>query len=399
MRHVVRPLLLVLSSVIPVALAVLDGCGVSNHAIFECNPDAYVPDPSCLSDAGPDAEASGGEGGGPNIVFVPEDACMDRCVPGPSDDEGGFWSDTPLLLWVGPRDDVPKDCPLEAPYVKFRRFADLVAPPPSCGTCQCEASVGTCSELPTEMEARAGTCADSNALTLPFNGPAGWDGSCTDANAVPAGAACPPGSSTPCVQSLWTSPLPGPTFEACAPVEPVPHSDFESHWLTAGLACDADTLPQSCNPDTLFCVRDKPLPWLQCVWRAGIHEQCPSNYSWKHYWMYAEEPIDTRGCSDCQCGSPGGSACLATLRLYDDSVCNSEFATNPISSVDDWCAPVFPAGRALGGKAITDLSYLRGACAASGGEPTGEARPDPDPQTAITFCCLAPFEDHTEVPR
>jgi len=88
--------------------------------------------------------------------------------------------------------------------------------------------------------------------------------------------------------------------------------------------------------------------------------------------------------------APSGSGCVGSLRLYDDSACAVEADNVGVASFDEQCINVFPPGRALGSKAITDLAYLPGACLSTGGEPTGAA--SEDPADAVTFCCLAPFE-------
>jgi hypothetical protein len=90
-------------------------------------------------------------------------------------------------------------------------------------------------------------------------------------------------------------------------------------------------------------------------------------------------------------GAPVGSACEGTLRLYDDAACGSEFDSSTLSSVYDQCVKLVPPGRALGGKAITDYTYIQGACEPSGGEAIGEAQAKPE--DAVTFCCLPPFYD------
>jgi len=61
-----------------------------------------------------------------------------------------------------------------------------------------------------------------------------------------------------------------------------------------------------------------------------------------------------------------------------------------LASSNDACGTISPPGRAVGGKTSTDLVYKPGACVASGGAPIGEAQKNTD--TAITFCCLAPFD-------
>jgi hypothetical protein len=80
---------------------------------------------------------------------------------------------------------------------------------------------------------------------------------------------------------------------------------------------------------------------------------------------------------------------VATLRLYDDAACGSQFNSQSLYSLDDQCIKILPPGRAIGGKAITDYAYVQGTCMPSGGEAIGEAQAKPD--DALTFCCLPPF--------
>ncbi|TKD09148.1 hypothetical protein [Polyangium fumosum] len=358
--------------------------------ILECDPNAIVVTPECIPDAGADADASDDA---PDAEIQAE--CTGRCVPEPDDISAGDWPRTPLLLYVGPKGQVPTSCPDTTPndgvdkdvlFMKYRRFMHIDAPPATC-QCTCPPSEGTCTELPETIEIRAGTCAENGAPALPFGGPVGWDGSCTSANALPAGADC---GGEPCAQSVWSSPLPGPTSEAC-PVTTVPAAvaTAPATWLTEGIACEAKELEGACDPSTYRCARDLPLPWLLCVSRSGEH-QCPGNYKYARFVMYGEEPLDERGCRACECGGePEGSACLATLRLYSDATCGDEADKVGVSSFGDQCVNVHPPGRALGSKAITNLAYTPGTCSATGGEPTGNARGAPG--EAVTFCCLEPF--------
>lgn len=369
----------------------LDGCTVAPDTyIAECDPDPLFPSKYCPGDAGSDADAADDASqDGPGVD--PQAHCTGRCVPAPSGSEAGFWSEVPLLVWIGPADEVPSECPKEvAPNEKFRRFADLIAPPASCDLCGCEKSEGTCTGLPEEIRVQAGTCGQSGIETLPFDGPVGWDGSCSSADALPEGAKCPAGSSSFCAQSIWASALPGPTSEGCAvTVTPAPKFNVETRWNLAALACHANTREDDCASDSQYCVNDLPLPWSQCVWRAGLHEECPGDYSFVRYWTYIGKVIDDRKCNACECGAPVGSACLGTLRLYDDAACTSEFEKLSMSSYGEKCVTMQPPGRALGAEAITDLTYKPGTCVASGGEPTGEAKADET--DAVTFCCLPPF--------
>ncbi len=375
------------------------GCSAPDSAArIECDPTGPEPGGVCPEelDAGTDASDASDQATEPKPQAA---TCTGRCVPEPSSESAGDWPRTPMLLWLGPREVAPANCEEARKlggngedvefFEKYRRFAYLDAPPAACEPCACPASEGSCTKLPASLEVRAGTCAENGAPALPFDGPAGWDGSCTSANALPAGAPC---GGEPCAQSVWSSPLPGPTSEACPSVSTPATFTKTTDWLWTGLACETKEMDGTCDPTTWRCMRDLPYPWLQCVALKGQHSKCPGNdYRLGPFHLFGEQPIDTRGCTACACGgSPVGSACLASLRLYDDAACAVEADNVGVASFDDQCINVFPPGRALGSKAITDLAYVPGACLSTGGEPTGAA--SEDPADAVTFCCLAPFE-------
>ncbi|MDI1449671.1 hypothetical protein [Polyangium sp. 6x1] len=382
-----------------VVLGSSSGCTVPpQSAWFECDPDARVPSEECLAqaDAGTDASDAGTDAS--DDASEQAATCPGRCVPEPSSDSAGDWPRTPMLLWLGPRELAPANCD-EARKVggygedvelfeKYRRFAYLDAPPAACA-CTCPDSEGSCTKLPETIEVRAGTCAENGAPTLPFDGPAGWDGSCTSANALPAGVSC---GGEPCAQSVRASPLPGPTSEACPTLTMPATVTKTTEWLWMGLACEAKEREGACDTTTRRCMYDLPSPWLQCVALQGKHDKCPGNYDlYGPIHLYGEQPVDTRGCTTCTCGGdPVGSACVAKLRLYGDGACSLEADKVGLSSFGEQCVNVQPPGQALGSKAITDLSYVPGLCLTTGGEPTGAA--SEDPTEVVTFCCLAPFD-------
>ncbi|MDI1444694.1 hypothetical protein QHF85_11625 [Polyangium sp. 6x1] len=73
------------------------------------------------------------------------------------------------------------------------------------------------------------------------------------------------------------------------------------------------------------------------------------------------------------------------MRLFEDEVCSAEFHKRIVSSEVSVCDPIIPAGRAIGGKSVTDHVYIKGTCETGGGEPIGEAVEDDE--NAVTFCC------------
>ncbi|MDI3290841.1 hypothetical protein QHF83_46440 [Polyangium sp. 15x6] len=100
--------------------------------------------------------------------------------------------------------------------------------------------------------------------------------------------------------------------------------------------------------------------------------------------MSPHEPIDDLGCEACECGAVG-SACMGSLRLYDDAVCSSQFAQASLASTKEKCVDVLPPGRAIGAKAVTGVTYVHGTCSRSGGTPKGSASPNKN--SASTFSC------------
>ncbi|MDI1442413.1 hypothetical protein [Polyangium sp. 6x1] len=381
------------------AFATGAACSAPDSAVIgKCDPEAPFPEPECLdagTDAADDADASDAAPN-PDPQAI---ECPGRCVPEPSSESAGDWPRTPMLLWYGPRELAPANCDEARKlggyghdvefFEKYRRFAYLDAPPAACEPCTCPASEGACTKVPETLEVRAGTCAEDGAPALPFGGPVGWDGSCTSTNALPAGADC---GGEPCAQSVYASPLPGPTSEACPSITKPASFTTTTDWKWIGLACEAKEREGTCETSTHRCMYDLPYPFLQCVALRGTHDKCPGNYDgYDPIYLYGEVPVDTRGCTACECGgSPVGSACLGNLRFYSDAACEAGADTVDVASFGDQCTNVYPPGRALGSKAITDLAYLPGICLATGGEPTGAA--SEDPADVVTFCCLPPFE-------
>jgi hypothetical protein len=380
-----------------------------NWAIDECDPDGLAPSKLCMAqaDAGVDADAAFEADAGEDALddpgfdaasMAPPNNCKaGLCLPVPTGPEAGLWSDMPLSLWVGPAELAPLACPDDpfsgVPNLKFRLFDKLVAPPATCSSCACGPSEGTCKGVPEKLELRAGKCNQSGVATIPFEGPANWNGLCSNDDTIAAGAKCPAGSQTLCTQSVSSSALPLPADEACLASASAPQAALETKWDVAGVACYANTAVQTCGSETLIrhCVNSPGGAWLQCVYRAGVHEMCPEHYTHRREVLYPEAPIDTRGCSACTCGAPMGSVCTGTLGLYGDSACGVGLINNTIASTGDSCFDLQPPGLGIGSKAISNLTYLPGTCEASGGASVGSATPDV--AQAVTFCCMEPIEE------
>jgi hypothetical protein len=376
-----------------------------------CDSTPFAPDTHCLKqfDAGTDAESDGGSEGGaggsggasakedpgldPTSIFRP-DACQTECVPEAEGPNAAGWDDRPVMVWIGPSSELEKqNCEVGEAWQKWVGYDKLVANPAKCDACACLPE-GTCTDLPETIEIRSGKCGISNVESTPFDGPPNWDGSCTSANAMPAGKLC---NGVPCAQSVSTSALPGPTNESCTPTTEKPNASIGKHeWLEGVVVCGADS-PGNCGVKAERCVPSLKEGWLRCVWQEGKHNECPGNYDdFAPRYVYQDNPIDDRGCSSCECGAPKDGICLGSLRVYSDALCSTELNNNLLSSIKPFCVDLTVPGLALGSKTITNLSYVPGTCSVTGGEPVGTAIPNNNEVT--TICCAAPKPPTKDVP-
>lgn len=385
-----------------VAASVINACSSApEDALYPCQPNAILPDPWCVehaasADAGTDAESdaeSDAEIDGssakddPGLLPSVFPTCKAECVPEASGPTALDWPNEPLVVWFGPKSEVDAmECPGGTPYEKVRAFDKLVAPPAKCDACACLPD-GSCNGLPSTIEIRSGTCNTSNVETTPFDGPANWDGSCTSVNAMAAGKIC---NGVPCAQSVSASTLPGPTNESCTPTVEKPNAILDKHeWLEGALACRAKPLEGTCATTPEHCVDTLPDGWLRCIARSGKHDVCPDNYNdYAPRFVYEDNPIDDRGCSDCACGTSKDGVCIASLRLYSNALCSSELNNNLLSSIKPFCVDLTVPGLALGSKTIGDFSYVPGTCSVTGGESIGTVIPNDDDKSGVkTICC------------
>ena len=171
------------------AACMINGCSAAtDDELYTCDPKAIRPDPACVNqplvgeDAGTnaDAESDAANTDAANAIDDPDldtsswvapDACKTGiCVPDPNGTGAISWATVPISLWIGPVDQVPAKCPEESvPTEKFRGFDQLVVPPATCSPCSCGPSEGTCNGAPETLELRAGTCAQSGVMTVPFD--------------------------------------------------------------------------------------------------------------------------------------------------------------------------------------------------------------------------------------
>ncbi len=376
--------------------------GCSSGELFGeiiCDPTPFEPSPLCV-DAGADATTDSGEPGqsainDPGLDMQQLAPCpTGRCLPTPTGFQAGLWSEAPVSVWFGPAGQAPAKCPDDpvygVPNEKFHLFDKLIVPPTACPTCSCGPSEGTCTGAPETIELRAGKCGQSGVIATPFDSPTNWDGSCTNADSIAAGAKCPTGSQNLCAQSVHSSTLPPPN-DSCKPSANGAAVVPESTWEIEARVCHGNTQAQSCGSEALkkYCVNDAGPGWLQCTYRSGDHKTCPDNYQHRQV-LYPQLPVDTRGCSACECGTPTGSGCLGGLSLSSDATCVAELVNLQVGSMGPICYDFLAPGLAIGSKAIVNRTYLPGMCAASGGQPIGDA--EANVNQAVTFCCLEPLK-------
>jgi hypothetical protein len=208
-------------------------------------------------------------------------------------------------------------------------------------------------------------------MTKPFDAPAGWDGSCTSPTTISSD-----------LGSVTIDPV---TVRACEPVQQVPR-DFSGSWGQFAFACTGEAIPGACGDPALACVptSEPPPPgFQQClVYNREGDPLCPPEYPEKRV-LYGGLD-DTRSCTACECTETAPSSCTASVSTYQDVLCNA-FVVGGMVSDAPICLDV-AAGATLRSMEATWLIDEPGSCVASGGVPTGEAKP----LERRTFCCLPP---------
>jgi hypothetical protein len=268
------------------------------------------------------------------------------------------------------------ECPANAPAHVFDGFTDPIADP-LCGTCSCTPPAGACSP-PTSITASTAVCAvDAGAPTL-FDPPAEWDGGCTTADAVEAGALC---SASSCMVSLNIGPL---VLDESGCTPHPGGATMDPSWSTHARGCRGNAFGPCPNlGDT--CGPVAPPGFLVCALTAGDVD-CPSDTPYSDKYVFYQGADDTRACSPCACASVPGT-CSGLLSAYADGACGSVVASVLIGSSLPQCDNVsILASTTLGSKSIQSVAYTPGACTPSGGVASGAVTP----LSPATFCCLKP---------
>ncbi len=339
------------------------GCGRDSNAFYDRGETGST--------------TSTGEGGSGGDIFTTgtggaggDAVCAGSCVAGKP-----AWFDGLSLFWIGAPEEAPpcSDIGLSEGSVGY---ADPIAPT-TCPSCSC--SPATC-ELPEVMHASAAKCPAVGAPAIPFDAPAGWEGTCSAENAIAGGLQC---SGVPCVQSLTIS---APGVAPCQPVAdgdpviPLPAwGKVASECVIWPISGDGCATGEACTPP-------HPDGYAVCVYRHGDHSNdpgfaCPADYP-RSLVVYASYE-DTRSCEPCTCGDPEGAACTALVSAFKDGSCGGMLGSVTVSTaVNDACVDL-PSGTALGSKTASLVLDQPGTCTPGGGSPAGTFEPA-DP---MTLCC------------
>lgn len=351
--------------------SLLAGCADGETIIYITLPDA-----GAAVDAGDGDDGGNGGGGGSTGDEDAGPSCNGQCVPLTPD---GFIQ--PMLLWIGPEGEPAPPCPEAAPVKQYTGHTELVIPDATCPACNCRPSTGSCG-LPSAFTAYTTAGCGLPATETPFDAPASWDGSCSAANPVAAGAQCPPGSGIPCVHSLSSEPM-SVIDEGCkAEPEGSGTSLPLPSWGQVGMACEGNPGCSTCGDPGRTCVASAP-GFRQCVHKEG-DVVCPTEGYTDRIVLYGGFQ-DERVCSECSCGPVEGSHCTAWAGIYKDAACAQPLQLGIIASTGPSCHDFQPPGEALGSKSVMDVMYHPGTCGPSGGDLTGTVLPS----SPTTFCCLS----------
>ena len=301
------------------------------------NPDPCVKNAASCQDAGKD---SGPTGPG---------SCTGVCAP----PAPGNWVAT-SLLWVGPANATPPTCPVVMP-APFPGFADS-PPTVQCPTCACAPSGGAQCLLPGQMSANPDACPGSPGPQQ-FNPPQGWDGTCNATNPVSS------------ADSLTVASPPGP-LGYC---EPVVAGTMKITGPTSALECEGmpHVAPGTCGDQSMVCAFPTSAGFLTCIVDLG-DQLCPDGWPTKHLVF-----PNAQACG-CQCKSPVGESCSATITVYKDGACSQPLGSVMVSSGQPKGCVDVAAGSAFGSKSSTPPIYKAGTCTPA---PLTEGSP-------VTFCCL-----------
>jgi hypothetical protein len=300
------------------------------------SPEACAKDPAQCQDAGSD----GPDGPG---------SCTGTCAPHAPVE----WLAT-SLVWIGAQNATTPACPAVMTGTS-PAFADT-PPTVSCPTCACSPSSGKCL-LPAQLSANPSACPGGPGAQ-PFNPPTLWDGTCTAMDPVSS------------ADSLTVMPPQPPAADYCLPVKTGPVSITGN---TPALVCSGlpSVAPGTCGDQSMVCAFPKESGFLTCITRPG-DQQCPDGWPTRHLLFFNDQACG------CQCESPVGDSCSATVTVYNDGACSQPLGSVMVSSDQPKGCVDVPPGSAFASKSSTPPDYKAGTCTPMSFD---EGAP-------LTACCL-----------
>jgi hypothetical protein len=265
-----------------------------------------------------------------------------------SDCDAGFTCvNDPPLGWNGPAALFEGDpaslpaCPSTHPTSTSLGNSGLVDTPAICSACTCGDPTGQCALQPLQLET---TLCAMKVGTVPQP---------------------PPGICGPFIPPLGLKAVKAsaPTFTggACL-ASTVMVTRPPPEWQSAGLACSGGGLGSGCGAKASCApIAEAPFAPGLCIWHSG-DLACPKPFTDKH--TFANDVLDTRGCTACTCGA-AAVTCSATTRVYSDPLCGNQGTSVNVPN-DGSCVAVSGTSSSLQAS-VTKL----GGCPAGGGQPSG----------------------------
>jgi hypothetical protein len=262
----------------------------------------------------------------------------------------------PVWLYRGSAASLPSCAPLDIGVEAFT--GQFLAAPASCGACSCSAPAG-------------GQCAPPTGNIEQFS-----DSGCTFLAGTKAVQPPCTTASTTSIHSVIAD-VKSSASGQCTPqggdvlLPPAQFSDKARICInpTVGGGCD----------DAALCIPKAPPPFDPsiCVYQDTPNTiiSCPVEYSNKI--VLYRGIMDTRGCSNCECGFPTGRTCPVKLNAYLSSDCMGSSTQVPLMTCHGFMSPPLSLNADIAG------SPSGGQCAISPAVPTGTVTPS----EPMVVCC------------
>lgn len=325
--------------------------------------------------AGVEDCSNGTDDDGDSLADCADDDCtpMYACVPSPPLDWDGY-----VTLFDGVSAAKPMACPAAFPTTAFDGSRNLKTPAHTCSACSCGSPSGQICDLADMITVSDKNCGFVAQTTNHIDPMPDWDGTCYGPAGLQGMQTCAGG---PCNSSVSTG-KPTVTGGACM-AQGGASDQLPPDWEAVGLACSVAAKGGGCDAGGV-CQPKTAMPFRSglCIYRSGEH-MCPGG-GFSEQFVYYEKVDDTRACSPCECDTPTGATCDATIKIYSDAAVNS--CVNEIASFNaGGCANLTNNPTVFGRKAVI-TGPTGGMCNVKAGG--GQAMGALTPANPRTFCCI-----------